>query len=101
MKSYWLLIVGMMLVTYIPRLIPLITLSKKPLPAKIRRFLTYIPYTALSALIIRGILQGTDGRYLITILGIGVAAVCAWFKGGMVLSVLASIGVTFLMLYFF
>lgn len=101
MKSHLVLIIGMMLVTYIPRLIPLITLSKKPLPPKIRRLLTYIPYTALSALIVRGILQATDGRYLITSIGIGVAALCAWFKGGMVVSVLASIGVTFLMLYFF
>lgn len=98
MKSYWMLIVGMMLVTYIPRLIPLIILSKKPLPSRIQRLLAYIPYTALSALIVKGLLQATGGSYLISVLGIGVAALCAWFKGGMVVSVLASIGITFLML---
>ncbi|PKM93470.1 MAG: AzlD domain-containing protein [Firmicutes bacterium HGW-Firmicutes-1] len=98
MKSYLPLILGMMAVTYIPRLLPLITLSERPLHPKIKKFLLYIPYTALSALIVRGIMQSGNHDLLISIVGLGVAGVVAWFKGGMVLSVIAAIVATFIML---
>lgn len=97
MKSYIVLILGMMAVTYIPRLLPLVILSERPLPPTIRRFLTYIPFTALSALIVRGILQA-DGQVLLSLIGISVAGLVAWFKGGMVLAVLSSIVSTFILL---
>lgn len=100
MKGYLLLIVGMMLVTYIPRLLPLITLSKKPISSMFKRVLTYIPYTALSALIVRGIIQAPDGRYEIVFIGIAVAAFVSWIKGSMVLSVLSSIVATFLLMLY-
>ncbi|PKM50303.1 MAG: AzlD domain-containing protein [Firmicutes bacterium HGW-Firmicutes-7] len=97
MKSYLPLIIGMMAVTYIPRLLPLITLSDRPIHPRIKRFLLYIPYTALSALIVRGIMQSGNIGIPITLLGIGVAGMVAWFKGGMVLSVLTAIGTTFVL----
>lgn len=100
MKGYLLLILGMMLVTYIPRLLPLITLSKKPLSPFFKRVLTYIPYTALSALIVKGIMQAPDGRYEIVFIGISVAALISWIKGSMVLSVLTSIIATFLLMLY-
>lgn len=100
MKSYIILILGMMAVTYLPRLLPLIILSERPLHPIIKRFLTYIPFTALSALIVRGILQA-DGQVLLSLAGIGVAGLVAWFKGGMVLSVLTSIITTFILLLVF
>lgn len=100
MKSYILLILGMMAVTYLPRLLPLIILSERPIHPIIKRFLQYIPFTALSALIVRGILQA-DGQVLLSLVGIGVAGIIAWFKGGMVLSVLTSIVITFLLILIF
>jgi branched-subunit amino acid transport protein len=98
MKSYLPLIIGMTTVTYLPRLLPLIALSKRPLHPLIRRFFLYIPYTALGALIVRGVIQATSGMMVATIVGLGVAAACSWFKGGLVLSVLTSIIVAFLIL---
>ncbi|MGE5581058.1 MAG: AzlD domain-containing protein [Bacillota bacterium] len=96
----WLIILGMMFVTYLPRLIPLITLSERQLPPFWRRFLLCIPFTALGALIIPGVIASVPGKPVAALTGIGTAAVCAWFKGGMILSVLASIAATFLMLNF-
>lgn len=100
MKSYIILIIGMMVVTYIPRLLPLVILSERPLPPAMRRFLTYIPFTALSALIVRGILQA-DSQMLLSLIGISVAGLVAWFKGGMVLAVFSSIASTFILLLLF
>lgn len=100
MKSYLPLILGMMAVTFLPRLLPLITLSEKPLHPKMKKFLLYIPYTALSALIVRGIMQTGSKEMLLSLVGIGIAGIVAWFKGGMVLSVIAAIVATFFMLVF-
>ncbi len=99
MQSYLLLIIGMMGVTYIPRLIPLVTISNKPLPVIVKRFLLFIPYTALGALIIPGVLQATPGVPAAALAGVGITAVVSWFKGGLVLPVAASIVATFLVLY--
>jgi Predicted membrane protein len=91
MKDYLPLILGMTAATYLPRLLPLILLTERPLPPAVRRFLLYIPYTALSALIIRGILQSNTGMVTATLIGISIAGICSWFKGGLVISVAASI----------
>lgn len=97
--NYVLLIVGMMVVTYIPRLVPLVTLSQRPLPPVIQRFLLYIPYTALGALIIPGVSNATPEMPAAGLIGIAAAALCAWLKGGLIVPVLASIAATFLVLY--
>jgi branched-subunit amino acid transport protein len=94
----WFVIFGMMAVTYIPRLIPLITLADRPLPPLAKRFLQFIPYTALGALIIPGVIDATPGKPAAALAGLGTAAICSWFKGGVVWSVLASIMITFLMI---
>jgi branched-subunit amino acid transport protein len=98
MRSYLPLILGMTMVTFLPRLLPLITLTERPLHPLIKRFLLYIPYTALSALIASGIMQADQSMRIATIAGIGAAALCSWFKGGLILSVLASIITAFLIL---
>ncbi len=98
MKSYLLLILGMMAVTYLPRLLPLVIMAGKPLPARLKQFLQYIPYTALSALIIRGVMQAAPEMRAATIAGIAAAGVCAWLKGSLVLSVVVSIATAFVML---
>jgi len=98
MKSYIVLIVGMMLVTYLPRLLPMLALSESRLSPVFRRFLLYIPYTALGALIVRGAFQSMPDMPAAALAGIGAAAVCSWFKGGLVLSVIASILAAFLVI---
>lgn len=101
MKSYWPLILGMMLVTFIPRLLPLVTLSERPINSQFKKFLLYIPYTALGALIVRGVMQSSSGMMAATIMGIGVATIFAWFRGGLILSVLSAIIAVFLFQSFF
>ena len=47
------LILGMMLVTYIPRMLPAVLLEKLHFGPKAEKFLQLVPYTAMAALISR------------------------------------------------
>ena len=51
-----LIIIGMSLVTYIPRMLPLVVLSKFDLPPLFLQWLKYIPVAVLSALLAPGVL---------------------------------------------
>lgn len=91
MKSYLPLIIGMTFVTYLPRLIPLLTIVNHPLHPIVKRFLLYIPYTALSSLIVHGMMQSPSNMRLATLVGLSAAGICSWVKGSVALSVLISI----------
>ncbi|TJX13284.1 AzlD domain-containing protein [Tissierella creatinini] len=95
MKSYLLLIIGCSLVTYIPRLLPLVFLSNMELSYKRKRFLQFIPYTSLTILIIRGIITAESSMMVATFVGIGLAGIVAYFKSNLVLSVAAAILASF------
>lgn len=99
MKSYLPLIIGMGLVTYIPRLIPLVYLTKKEPSPKVKRFLQLIPYTSLGILIVRGIITSSSDMLIPTILGIGAAGVFAYVKGNLVVSVLIGIIASFIAIH--
>jgi branched-subunit amino acid transport protein len=88
----------MALVTYLPRVIPLMALKDRKIEGKMKRFLQYIPYTSLSVLIIRGILTSSQEMIIPTILGISAAALAAYLKGNLLLSVFAGILVSYLLL---
>ncbi|WP_027723414.1 AzlD domain-containing protein [Maridesulfovibrio zosterae] len=45
-------LVGMMAVTYIPRLLPALTLSSRELPPVIVKWLSYVPTAVLSAMLV-------------------------------------------------
>jgi branched-subunit amino acid transport protein len=98
MTGYLPLILGMMLVTYLPRLLPLAALARRPLPPLVRRFLAYIPYAALGALIIRGVAESAAGMMPATLAGVAVAAAFALRGGGLVSSVLAAIVAAYIVL---
>ncbi len=98
--KYWWLILGMAAVTYLPRLIPLVAVTERPLPEFWKRFLYCIPYTALGALIIPGVYQAIPGEPWAVILGMAAAAACAWFREGLIWPVLTAIGAACLMLAF-
>jgi branched-subunit amino acid transport protein len=75
----WLLLAGMFLVTYIPRLIPFIFARQLTLPPWVQKWLKLFPYAALGALIFPGILGAVPGRPALAA-GAGIlAAVCALF----------------------
>ncbi|SCZ10099.1 AzlD domain-containing protein [Alkaliphilus peptidifermentans] len=99
MNNVLILIFGMALVTYIPRLLPFLIVSKSKLPDGLRQFLTFIPYTALGALIIPGVFNSIPELPLAAIMAILFATIYAWKKGGIIVPVLGSIGVAFAVLY--
>ena len=90
------LVAGMMLVTYIPRLIPLILTDKMKFGGKFEKFLKLIPYTAMSALIFPGVFT-VDVNPLVGIVGGAVAGLLAWFKCPVMVCVLAAIAADFLL----
>ncbi|HLR22045.1 MAG TPA: AzlD domain-containing protein [Tissierellaceae bacterium] len=96
--NYLNLILGMALVTYIPRLLPLIFLADKRLNPKIEQFLEYIPYTSLSILIIRGILTSSADLLIPSIVGISLAGLISYLKPNLILSVVVSILASFLII---
>ena len=87
---------GMMLVTYVPRLLPLILTDKIRFGGKLEKFLKLIPYTAMAALIFPGIFT-VDVNPVIGIVGGAVAATLAWFKCPVMVCVLAAIAADFLL----
>lgn len=100
MNNYIPLIIGMTLVTYIPRFLPLMILSEDMVKPKVRQFLQYIPYTSLSILLIRGILTSPAEMRIPTIIGIVMSAFMAYIKGNLVISVLSGIFATFITIHF-
>ena len=59
------IIIGMSVVTYIPRWLPLFLFSRRSMPAWLKEWLDFIPAAILSALILPAILTGGDPRHLI------------------------------------
>lgn len=96
----WLLILGMMAVTYIPRAIPAVVLDKLRFGPRVERFLKLIPYTAMTALIVPGIFTVDAAQPIIGIAGGAVAALLAWKKCPLMVCVLAAIAAD-LVLYLF
>ena len=90
----WLMIAGMCLVTFIPRMIPLLVGRDMQLPVWIRRWLSFFPYAALGALIFPGILTVIDGRSWIGLVAGGCAALLALKARNAIFPVLAAIVVT-------
>jgi branched-subunit amino acid transport protein len=93
-----LIIIGMTIVTYLPRLLPLVLLQGRHIPKRLRRFLMSIPYAALGALIIPGALHATPGLPIAGWIGLIAAFLYAWFKGGLIVPVMISVITTFLIL---
>ena len=95
-----LLIIGMMIVTFLPRYLPFIAFSKWRPPGLVKRLLRFIPFAALGALILPGGVMAVPGYPLAAIAGIAAAIVCAWFRKEIILTVFCSVAATFLVLYF-
>ena len=89
--NIWLLILGMMAVTYIPRAIPAVVLDKLHFGPRTEKFLKLIPYTAMAALIVPGIFTVDTSHPVIGIAGAIVAALLAWKKCPLMVCVLAAL----------
>jgi branched-subunit amino acid transport protein len=58
------MIAGMVIVTFIPRVLPLVLLGSKKLPEKVVLWLSYIPAAVLAALLAPSILLKNGSLYL-------------------------------------
>ena len=91
------LILGMAVVTYLPRAIPAVLIDKMNFRPKMEKFLRLIPYTAMAALIFPGVFSVDTARPEIGIVGGLVAGVLAWRKLPVMVCVLAAIAADFLL----
>ena len=55
-KTVFLTIVGMTLVTYVPRVVPVLTLASRSLPPSMVRWLSFVPTAVLSAMLFPSLL---------------------------------------------
>lgn len=92
------LILGMAAVTYGPRLLPFLFISNTQIPRRVDAFLKCIPVAAIGALIIPGVITATPDMPAAALLGLLFTAVYGLFKGGIIVPVLGSVGVTYLVL---
>lgn len=91
------IIIGMSLVTMIPRIIPAYIVDRIHFPSWLNRWLNAIPYAALGALIFPGIMSVRPEHPHIGIIGGLVAIVLAYLGLNVILVVIGAIGVVFVM----
>ncbi|MBM7571423.1 AzlD domain-containing protein [Aquibacillus albus] len=91
------IIIGMALVTIIPRFIPAYIVDKVHFPDWVNRWLNAIPYAALGALIFPGVMSVIPDKPIIGILGGMTAVLLAFFGLNIILVVLGAITTVFLL----
>ena len=95
--KYGVLIIGMILVTYIPRMIPITALRNTKLPPWIRRLLDLLPGAALGALIIPGVLTSIPERPAIGVIAVIIAGCASLLHGGLILGVVVGVAAAFIL----
>jgi branched-subunit amino acid transport protein len=78
MNELILTVIGMMVVTYLPRLLPMLLMKNVTIPRKLDIFLSYVPYAILGALIFPSVFSAT-GNPVTAVVGMVVALITAWF----------------------
>ncbi len=85
----------MALVTYVPRMIPLVFMKRKIQNRFIKSLLEYVPYAVLAAMTIPDILYAT-GSMASAVAGLAAALILAYFGKGLLTVALGSSAVVFL-----
>jgi len=85
-----LIVIGMAIVTYIPRLLPFVFINNLKENSFTKRFMKLIPYTALSALIFPSIITATNSTLSAMIGGI-VAIILSYMEFNVVVVIISSI----------
>jgi len=85
------LIFGMGIVTYIPRMLPAVIIEKMKFNKTMEKFLSLIPYTAMAALIFPGVLKVDEEIMAIGLVGAFVAVILSWLKMPIILVVIGAI----------
>jgi branched-subunit amino acid transport protein len=90
------IIVGMMIVTYIPRCLPVFVIEWLVIPKWLNKWLKSIPYAVLGALIFPGILTIDKSQPLIGIIGGVSAIIISYLNLRIIYVVFGSMAVTIL-----
>lgn len=94
--SYLLTCIGIMaLVTYLPRMIPLVFMKRKIENRFVQSFLHYVPYAVLAAMTFPDIFSSTAGL-LSALCGLAAALVLAWARRGLLTVALGASAAVFL-----
>lgn len=96
-----LLILGMAIVTYIPRLLPALFLDRFKFPPWFQKWLRNIPYAALGALIFPGVLFVEKDQPLIGLAGGLTAFLLAMLNLHLTLVMTGTIAAVIIFQYFF
>ena len=99
--SILLVIIGMALVTYIPRLLPALFLNRFQCPDWFRKWLQSIPYAALGALIFPGVLLVDKDQPWLGLTGGLMALLLSLLNIHITLVMAGSITIVILVQYFF
>lgn len=91
-------IIGMAVVTYIPRLLPFHIVSKMNLSKRMTLFLKCIPYSALGALILPDVFRAVEGNNIASFIGAVTAVVLTYIFKNMILTVIGSIAAVYLVI---
>ena len=84
-------------VTYIPRVVPAFVIDRLKLGKRMKKFLSLIPFTAMTALIFPAIINVDAEAPLIGIAGGITAALIAFFKLPVIFSVVGAVLVNLIM----
>jgi branched-subunit amino acid transport protein len=90
---YWWMVLGMAIVTYIPRAVPLTFLEGRKLPASVQNVLRNIPYAVLGALIFPAIFFIQKDNIWFGLIGAAAAFGIAFSGANVMMVVLGSIAV--------
>ncbi|MDY0406270.1 AzlD domain-containing protein [Virgibacillus sp. 179-BFC.A HS] len=95
--TVFLIVIGMSLLTMIPRMIPAFLVEKLQFRGWVNRWLNAIPFAALGALIFPGILSVKEGEPSVGIMGGIVAVVLSMLGLNVILVVIGAILTVFLL----
>jgi len=90
------IILGMFMVTYIPRYLPFFISQNLHFPKRLKSFLSYIPVAALGALILPDAFFSMGDKPLASTLGIIFAGIFSYFYKNIFITVVGAISVTYL-----
>lgn len=99
-KMIVLMIIGMAVVTYIPRMLPLVFLNGIKMPPFLQGVLKNVPYATLGALIVPGIFLINEDIWF-GVIGAVTAFVVAYLGANVILVVLSAIVSLSIYSYFF
>ncbi|XXM73957.1 AzlD domain-containing protein [Lysinibacillus sphaericus] len=87
------MIIGMALVTYIPRMLPFIVFKGKELPPFLQGVLKNVPFAVLGALIFPSILLIQEGNLLFGLVGTVAAFLLAFLGANVIVVVIGAISI--------